>query len=74
MKGGIVLPSDLVALDRAEGQPQREGRVGVDRVALVVERSPWRSAAYCAVCGSSTCVLARLADGAGVGVDEPGRA
>ena len=35
--GGIELAVDLVALDGAEGQPQGEGGVGIDGVALDLE-------------------------------------
>ena len=37
--GGIDLAVDLVALDQAEGQPQGERGVGIDRVALVLEEA-----------------------------------
>ncbi len=38
--GGDWPAIDLVALDHAEGKPEREGRVGVDGIAFVVEEGP----------------------------------
>ena len=68
---GDRLAVDLVTLDRAEGQPERERGVGVDRVPL----SSKVALAISGVLGGLDAldlVLAPLADGAGVGVDGAG--
>ena len=63
----------LVALDRAERQPQREGGVGIGARSLRRRTWPWRSRRRPARFGSSTCVLHDLAHRPRLGIDQPGQ-